>query len=301
MNDLTALILTYNEQENISRTLDSISWVQKILIVDSYSTDETVKLAGSYPNVSVVQRAFDSFAGQCQFGLSQIETNWVLSLDADYAVASALAEEIRSLPEEAEVAGYSVVFRYCIFGRPLRTTLYPPRTVLYRRELATYHDEGHGHKVIIRGKILPLKSFINHDDRKPLSRWIQSQDRYALIEAQHLLSTPVEQLSAQDRLRRKIFFAAPAMFLYLLFARGLILDGWPGWFYVYQRTIAELLLSNRLLIEREKLEDRRWKGNEANVQHPTFNEEERAANQRSASGASPTARSEDSDRRSTDN
>jgi glycosyltransferase involved in cell wall biosynthesis len=72
MNDLTALILTYNEQENISRTLDSISWVQKILIVDSYSTDETVKLAGSYPNVSVVQRAFDSFAGQCQFGLSQI-------------------------------------------------------------------------------------------------------------------------------------------------------------------------------------------------------------------------------------
>jgi hypothetical protein len=50
------------------------------------------------------------------------------------------------------------------------------------------------------------------------------------------------------------------MFLYLLFARGLILDGWPGWFYVAQRTIAELLLSIRLLIEREKLEDRRLKG-----------------------------------------
>src|ERR1700730_5568616 len=102
MNGLTALILTYNEQENISRTLDSISWVPRILIIDSYSTDETVKLASSYPNVSVVQRAFDSFAGQCQFGLSQIETNWVLSLDADYVVASALAAEIRSLPVSRE-------------------------------------------------------------------------------------------------------------------------------------------------------------------------------------------------------
>src|SRR5260370_15285809 len=125
-------------------------------------------LSGIYANDSVVQSAFDSFECQCQFGRSQIETNWVLSLDADYVVASALAEEIRSLPEEAEVAGYSVVFRYCIFGRPLRTTLYPRRTVLYRPELATYHDAGHGHKVIIRGKILPLKTCINHDDRKPL-------------------------------------------------------------------------------------------------------------------------------------
>jgi hypothetical protein len=53
----------------------------------------------------------------------------------------------------------------------------------------------------------------------------------------------------------KIFFAGPAMFLYLLFGRGLILDGWPGWFYVAQRTIAELLLSMRLLIKTKKLED----------------------------------------------
>ena len=78
MNDLTALILTYNEQENISRTLDSISWVQKILIIDSYSTDDTVKLASSYPNVSVVQRAFDSHTKQWNFGLDQVATPWVL-------------------------------------------------------------------------------------------------------------------------------------------------------------------------------------------------------------------------------
>ncbi len=55
----------------------------------------------------------------------------------------------------------------------------------------------------------------------------------------------------RDRLRLKIYFAPPVMFVYLLFARGLILDGWPGWYYVMQRTLAELLLSLRLLTERK--------------------------------------------------
>ena len=100
-----------------------------------------------------------------------------------------------------------------------------------------------------------LAGKIYHDDRKPLGRWIQDQGRYARLEARHLLGKPMEQLSLQDQLRRRIFFAPPIMFLYLLFVRGLILDGWPGWFYVGQRTIAELLLSMRLLIETKKLED----------------------------------------------
>ena len=61
-----------------------------------------------------------------------------------------------------------------------------------------------------------------------------------------------EGLSFQDRLRLKIIFAPPVMFFYLLFGRGLILDGWPGWFYVGQRTIAEVLLSAQLLTSRKR-------------------------------------------------
>ena len=75
-----------------------------------------------------------------------------------------------------------------------------------------------------------------------------------IIEAQHLLSTPLDRLSAQDQLRRRIFVAPAVMFLYLLFARGLLLNGWPGWFYVCQRTLTEVLLSLRLLTKRECLE-----------------------------------------------
>jgi hypothetical protein len=75
------------------------------------------------------------------------------------------------------------------------------------------------------------------------------------LEARHLLQTPDEELSLQDRVRKRIVFAPPRMFLYLLFRRGLILDGWPGWYYVFQRTLAELLLSLRLLTEKYRLEE----------------------------------------------
>jgi glycosyltransferase involved in cell wall biosynthesis len=253
--DVTPLILTFNEKENIQRTLVALSWAKEILVVDSGSTDGTVEIAHrAHPNVRVVRRVFDSFANQCNFGLSQINTEWVLSIDADYVLTPELIAEIAALDPVPDVSGYEVVFRYCILGHPLRSTVYPPRMVLYRRRLAKYRDEGHGHRVAIDGKVEKLIGKIDHDDRKPFGRWLRDQQRYAQIESSHLRTTPLHELSRQDRLRRKIFFAPSAIAFYLLFVRGLILDGWPGWFYVGQRTIAELLLSVRLLIDRQKLE-----------------------------------------------
>src|SRR5688572_30281874 len=179
MRDLTALIITFNERENIERTLGALAWVENILLVDSFSTDDTLALAkAARPDVKVVQRAFDSFAGQCNFGLAQIDTSWVLSLDADYVLTPELVQELKRLELREEIAGYAAQFRYCIFGRPLRSTIYPPRTVLYRRDRARYENEGHGHRVRINGLVEPLRGKIDHDDRKPLSRWLRSQDSY---------------------------------------------------------------------------------------------------------------------------
>ena len=233
----------------------ALSWAKEVLIIDSGSTDGTVEIARSaHPNVRVVQRAFDNHTAQWNFGLEQVATPWVLSLDADYVVTPEFIAEIGALQPPENVAGYSAEFSYCVFGRRLRASVYPRRTVLFRRARSHYIKDGHTQLVEMEGSVLPMTSKINHDDRKPFSFWLQSQDRYATIEARHLLSTPMRQLSFQDRLRRKIFVAPMAMFLYLLFARGLILDGWPGWFYVSQRTITELLVSIRLLIDKKNLQ-----------------------------------------------
>lgn len=256
MRELTALIIIFNERENIERTLAALAAVERIVLIDSFSTDDTLALAKAMrPDVTVFQRAFDSFAEQCNFGLTKIETPWVLSIDADYVLSSELIDEIKALEPPAQINGYSAAFRYCVFGRPLRTTIYPPRTILYRRDSARYENEGHGHRVRVEGATTSLAGKIDHDDRKPLSRWLQSQDAYFKIEARHLLATPNEQLNRQDRLRKKIVFAPWVIFLYLLIGQSLIFDGWRGWFYVFQRTIAEMLLSLRLLTERERLEN----------------------------------------------
>jgi glycosyltransferase involved in cell wall biosynthesis len=245
---ITPLILTFNEAPNIPRTLGPLEWAHHIIIVDSFSTDGTGEIArAAHAGVRVVERVFDSFAGQCNFGLTQIETDWVLSLDADYVVTPEFVQEISALEPPSDVAGYCAQFRYCIFGRPLRSSLYPARTVLYRRQPAKYENEGHGHRVRVAGRIEPLVARILHDDRKPLERWLSEQNKYAAREAEHLLSVPRDQLNRSDRIRRQIVIAPAAVFLYTLIGKGLIFDGPIGWFYCFQRTIAEIILSLRLI------------------------------------------------------
>ncbi len=254
-DEITALVLTFNEAPNIERTLRQLAWVKNILVIDSFSTDGTVDLVKSVvPTARILQRRFDTFAAQCNFGLGHVATEWVLSLDADYVLTPELVAEIQTLEPMDDIAGCRAEFRYCIGGRPLRASVYPPRTILYRGISAKYRDDGHGHRVGLEGKIDNLRGKIDHDDRKPFSRWLAAQDRYSKIEARHLLAQPLKELSFRDRLRREVFFAPAAMFFYLTFGRGLILDGWRGWFYVAQRTIAEMLLSLRILIEERRLE-----------------------------------------------
>jgi len=248
LSEITPLVLTFNEAPNIGRTLVLLDWANEVVLLDSFSTDGTREIArAAHPGVRVVERAFDSFAGQCNFGLAQIVTPWVLSIDADYVLTREFVEEIKTLQCAADVGGYTVAFRYCVFGRPLRSSLYPPRTVLYRRHLAKYRDEGHGHRVHISGRIARLHEEILHDDRKPLARWLSEQNKYAECEAEHLLTTPVEQLNRADRIRRLGLIAPAAVFVYTLIGKGLIFDGPIGWFYCFQRTVAEMLLSLHLI------------------------------------------------------
>ena len=176
----TALILTCNEEANIARTLAGLSWIDEVVIVDSGSNDRTLEIArASHPNVRIVARTFDTHANQWNFGLAQIRTPWVLSLDADYEVSAALAEEIQNLVPDEQVAGYEVKFEYRIYGRSLRASVYPPRVVLFRVDRATYFDDGHTQRLRPNGPIKSLSGLIYHDDRKPFGHWFQSQKRYA--------------------------------------------------------------------------------------------------------------------------
>ena len=247
LENLTPLILTYNEASNIERTLQKLTWANKIVVIDSYSTDNTLEILQAYPQVEIFQRKFDTFAYQCNYGLEKIASEWVISIDADYLITDELLTEIECLSPESLADGYFVNFKYCIFGQPLRGTLLPHRQVLFKTNKAHYVDDGHAHQVIVKGKSGHLNSYIYHDDRKSLSRWLKSQDRYMIFEVKKLLETPTQQLSLGDKIRRYKILAPFVIFFYCLILKGGILDGWIGWYYAFQRTLAETLLSIRLI------------------------------------------------------
>ena len=248
LTDITPLILTYNEAPNIARSLSALTWANDIVVVDSFSDDDTVAIARSDSRVRVFQRAFDTHRNQWEFGLKEtgISTPWVLALDADYVLSDELIAELKNLRPEPQIAGYRASFVYCIKGRKLRSGIYPPVTVLYRREAATYVQDGHTQRVAVEGAIEDLHAPVLHDDRKSLRRWFSSQARYTELEAQKLRAADPAELAFADRLRRWRFVVPPVMLVYCLFVRGGILDGWAGFYYAFQRAMAEAMLSHRL-------------------------------------------------------
>ena len=249
-DNVTPLVITWNEEANLERTLAALNWAHRIVMIDSGSTDHTLAIAAANPRVSVIHRPFEDFASQCQFGLTQIETEWALSLDADYELSPNLVAELATMHDDGVTAAYRARFVYRIYGRELRGSLYPPRTVLYRKALAHYRADGHGHRVIIEGPIRNLEGVIYHDDRKPLARWFQSQTKYAALEAKHLLASDSRALSRADRIRLMAWPAPILVVAYALFVKRCLFDGWPGWFYAMQRLLAEVLLALELVDQR---------------------------------------------------
>lgn len=249
LDKITPLILTYNEAPNIARNLSQLAWASDIVLVDSYSTDQTLQLVSEFSNVRVFQRTFDTHQQQWSFGLTEtgIKTAWVLALDADYIVTDEFINELKMLQPPTEVTGYRASFIYCCQGKQLRSGVYPPVTVLYQRDAAFYEQDGHTQRVRINGEVRNLRAPILHDDRKLLSHWLTSQAKYSELESKKLLTAESANLSLTDRVRRWYVVAPVSMMFYCLLIRGGIFDGWAGIYYAFERTLAELMLSLHLI------------------------------------------------------
>jgi glycosyltransferase involved in cell wall biosynthesis len=247
--DITPVILTFNEAANIGRSLERLAWAREIVVVDSGSTDETLAIAERFANVRIVHRPFDSHARQWRFATTETDltSDWVLRLDADYMMEPALREEIANLRPDGTVAAYRIAFTYCIDGRPLRASLYPALPVLFRRGHGRFEQDGHTEKLAIDGLIVPLRGRLLHDDRKDLGRWVRNQMRYQACEAAKLASRSWSELSWADRVRRTRVFGPIAVALHCLIVKGLLFDGRAGLLYTAQRVTADLILSMHLL------------------------------------------------------
>lgn len=249
LDRITPLILTRDEEPNIERTLRQLTWAHEVLVVDSFSTDATVDIARRLPNVRVLQRAFDTHAQQWNYGLAQVRTSWVLALDADHIVTDAAVRELAALAPPRDTHAYIAPFVYAVRGKRLRASLYPPRIVLFEREHGTFWQDGHTQRIRTDGVVATLQSPFIHDDRKSFRRFIQRQRGYMRAEAAKLRAQPARTLP--ERIRKLIVVAPFAVLVHTLFVKRLILDGWPGLVYAFERFVAEVMLSRELLSSRK--------------------------------------------------
>ena len=249
LHDITPVLLTYNEAPNLERTLAQLQWAKDIVIVDSFSDDETLTIAARYPQVRVFKRRFDQHATQWNYAVHEtgIATGWVWALDADYVLSAGLVSELKTLVPPPGVVGFNTSFQYCVFGKPLRASVYPTKVTLFRPDHGRFDQDGHTQRLSITGSIAELQGMIQHDDRKSLQRWLSAQSKYMKSEAEKLQSTPRGELSAADRVRSMVVLAPFAMFVYSYVFKRNVLDGGPGLYYALQRMIAEAILSLYLL------------------------------------------------------
>jgi glycosyltransferase involved in cell wall biosynthesis len=116
MPKLAVLIITFNEAENIAACIESATFADEIVVIDSGSSDDTTGIA-QWCGARVVTRKFDGFGPQRNFALSQTDADWVMYLDADERITHALAAEIRQAIEKGEPAAYEILRHNYAFGQ----------------------------------------------------------------------------------------------------------------------------------------------------------------------------------------
>ncbi|MBI3967979.1 MAG: glycosyltransferase family 2 protein [Chloroflexi bacterium] len=186
---VSAVVLTFNEAENIAACLRRLQWADECLVLDSGSTDDTVVIARA-AGARVQVRLFDDYARQRNAALALARGAWVLFVDADERVTPALAAEIRrAIESECLCAGYWIPRQNVILGRVVRHGgWYPDEQLrLLRRDRAHYDETKPVHEVVVLdGKSGHLSYHLIHHNYRRVRQLFAKQDRYATLEAREL-------------------------------------------------------------------------------------------------------------------
>ena len=186
---LTAIVTTFNEEGNIADCLASLSFADEILVVDSYSKDKTVAIAGAFPKTRVLQHEYAGNGPQCNWAMDQAAYPWVLIVDADERVTPALAREIADLLEKGPSADHYFLRRDNVFlDRVIRHSGWgQDRLVrLLRRGSARYPEQLVHADMHPEGPTPALAAPLLHYTLRSLPQYLEKLHRYAEWGAQDL-------------------------------------------------------------------------------------------------------------------
>jgi glycosyltransferase involved in cell wall biosynthesis len=221
---LSVTIITLNEAAHIGAAIDSASWADEIIVVDSGSTDDTVAIARS-KGARVDVRPWTGYVDQKNVAATLARHDWIFSLDADERLTPELAAEIRSLlASNPDHAGYRVPRVTYHLGRWIRTTDFYPdfQTRLYDRRHARWHGKYVHESVQVDGEAGRLGHELLHYSYRDLRDHIDRINRYSTLAARQMLENG-RRAGVVD-----LLIHPPAAFLRNYILRKGILDGTAG-------------------------------------------------------------------------
>ena len=246
---LSVVIITFNEEANLPRTLESVMWADEIIVVDSLSTDRTVAIARSF-GAKVFVEPWKGFAAQKNSALEKATGDWILSLDADEEVSAELKDEIKALFQYGNLAetrawcltmgggdrdaldylkgkpsGYFVPRKNFFLGRWIhRGGFYPdPKLRFFARGFGQFEDRAVHEDVKVDGATAKLRAPLLHHAYPTLSSYIEHMNRYSSLGAEMAVTKRRHSFSLVNIILRPLF-----TFIYNYVFRLGFLDGREG-------------------------------------------------------------------------
>ena len=222
---ISVTIITLNEESNIKRCLESVSWADDIVIVDSGSTDKTVEICRQF-DCRILDTAWMGFGRTKQFAVEQAAHDWIFSIDSDEVITPELQAEIKTLlEEEPPFHGYRVPRRSTYLNkiilhggwqrdRPLR---------LFNRQYAAFNKKEVHESVAVDGDVDSLQNYLLHYPYPDITTHLSKMNTYTELGAEELFEKGRTCSLFEARMRGLI------KFFKMYFLQGGFLDGAPGY------------------------------------------------------------------------
>lgn len=180
---LTAVILTLNEAKHITACIQSLSWADRVVVVDSFSQDETVALAGR-AGAEIIQSVFENYAQQRNVALDRVQSDWIFFVDGDERATAALGQEVRGVIASRPEMAWQVPRHNYIFGRLTRGAgWYPDYQLRLFRHGQVRYDRPVHEIALVNGQIGHLQQPLIHYNYRDLAQFQAKQQRYTSYDA----------------------------------------------------------------------------------------------------------------------
>ncbi|HXS11225.1 MAG TPA: glycosyltransferase family 2 protein [Acidobacteriaceae bacterium] len=272
-SNVSVLILTLNEEQDLPGCLDSVAWSDDIHVFDSNSTDRTVEIADAR-GATITRRTFDTYARQRNAAMQvPFRHPWVLVLDADERASPELSIEIQRAAAEASVnlSAFRIRRRDFLWGTWLKHAQLTPYYVRLLRVGKVHYTRDINEFVEVDGDTGQLSAPLDHMAfSKGIAHWVAKHNQYSTSEAELLVSgDAVRDASLKDALfasdfhdrraaQKALFYRMPARpllkWIYMIFVRGAVLDGTAGVMYATLQSFYEYLIEvkRREILRRRK-------------------------------------------------